>query len=154
MESLARHFRELTAAAFSRYGFAYADLLTQWPAIVGDELARLCEPERIKWPRNSADKRGGTLILRAVPGRALDLQHEIPRIAERINSFYGYGAVGTIKIIQAPPKAKPQVPAKPELDPERAEALEAGLQGIADPALKEALHKLGRGALASRPQDE
>jgi hypothetical protein len=154
MESLAKHFRELTTAAFTRYGFAYAELLTQWPAIVGDDLARLCEPERIRWPRNSVEKQGGTLILRAAPGRALDLQHEVSRIAERINGFYGYTAVGAIKIVQAPLKAKPAATLKPELDPKRVAALEARLQTIADPTLRAALEKLGRGALASRPQEK
>jgi len=106
METLGKHFRELTKAAFTRHGFAYAELLMQWRAIAGEDVASLCEPERIKWPRYSTEKRGGTLILKAAPGRALDLQHETPRIAERINSFYGHTAIATIKIVQAPLTAK------------------------------------------------
>jgi len=151
MESLAKYFRELTAAAYNRYGFAYAELLCQWAAIAGEDLARICEPERIKWSRNSAEKQGGTLILRAAPGRALDVQHETARIAERINSFYGYRAIATVKIVQAPLKAMPVVQARPELDRSRAEALESRLQTVADPALKAALRRLGQGALAARP---
>src|SRR5437764_7180361 len=101
MESLAKQFRQLTAAAFHRYGFGYAELMPQWAAIAGEDIARICEPERIRWPRNSAEKKGGTLVLRAAPGRALDLQHESHRLAERINSFYGFGAIAAVKIIQA-----------------------------------------------------
>ena len=35
-------------------------------------------------------KQGGTLVIRVTPGRGLDLQHETPRIIDRINAFYGY----------------------------------------------------------------
>jgi hypothetical protein len=150
MESLAKHFRDLTRTAFTRYGFAYADLLSQWPAIAGDDVAKICEPERIKWPRNSGARQGGTLILRAGPGRALDLQHEAHRIAERINAFYGYAAVATVKIVQGELKAKPRPGARPELDRARAEALDGRLAAIADPALRAALKRLGEGALVAR----
>jgi len=152
METLGKHFRELTKAAFTRHGFAYAELLMQWRAIAGEDVASLCEPERIKWPRYSTEKRGGTLILKAAPGRALDLQHETPRIAERINSFYGHAAIATIKIVQAPLTAKPAPAAKPVLDATRAAAIEALIHDIADLPLRAALRRLGRGALASAAQ--
>ncbi len=154
METLGKHFCELTKAAFTRHGFAYAELLTQWQVIAGEDVASLCEPERIKWPRHSPEKRGGTLILRAAPGRALDLQHETARIAERINSFYGYAAIASIKIIQAPLTANPVPAAKPALDAGRAAALEARLRDIADLPLRAALRKLGQGALASASQSK
>jgi hypothetical protein len=154
MESLAKHFRDLTRAAFARYGFAYADVLSQWPAIIGEDLARLCEPERIKWPRSSGERRGGTLILRAAPGRALDLQHESSRIVERINSFYGYAAIAAVKVVQGPLAARPAARARPVIDRNLVGRLEARLQDIADPDLKAALKKLGEGALAWRPSPE
>src|SRR2546425_63234 len=83
------------------YAFAYADLITQWPAIVGETLAQWSEPERIKWPRAGAGERkqGGTLVIRVVPGRGLDLQHQTPQIIDRINSFYGYCAITSVKIM-------------------------------------------------------
>src|SRR3954467_6752046 len=96
METLVRHFRDLTRAAFARHGFAYGELLAQWPELVGREVAQICEPERLRWPRgqeNAKQKLGGVLTIRATPGRALDVQYDAPRIIERINSFYGYAAV-------------------------------------------------------------
>jgi hypothetical protein len=149
MESLAKHFRGLTGAVFSRYGFAYAELLTQWPAIVGEDIARHCEPVRIKWPRNSEEKRGATLILRAAPGRALDLQHETVHIAERINQFHGYQAIAAIKIVQGPLTSKDQARSRPEIAPAQALALQGELETIADQGLREALNRLGQGALAA-----
>jgi hypothetical protein len=153
MQTLDKDFRALTRAAFARYGFAYADLLTQWPAIVGETLAQWSEPERIRWPRSGGDERkqGGTLVIRATPGRGLDLQHETPRIIDRINSFYGYPAISAVRIMQAPlgPK-KPSRVAAPELDPGQAKALEDRLAAVADPALKTALRRLGTGVLNPR----
>ncbi len=153
MRTLDKDFRALTRAAFARYGFAYGELITQWPAIVGDSVAQWSEPERIKWPRAGADERkqGGTLVIRATPGRGLDLQHETPRIIERINAFYGYGAIAAIKIRQAPLGRKTAAPRTlPALGAGAAQALESELDGVADPSLKEALRRLGQGVLSPR----
>ena len=157
MRTLDKDFRALTRAAFARYGFAYADLITQWPAIVGDALAQWSEPLRIKWPRPGADERkqGGTLVIRVVPGRGLDLQHQTPQIIDRINSFYGYAAIASVKIMQGTISRKPRRPAPRELGPDQIKALEARLEAVADPDLKEALRRLGKGILAPRsPQSK
>ena len=150
MQTLDKDFRALTRAAFARYGFAYADLLTQWPAIVGDAVAQWSEPERIKWPRAGADERkqGGTLVIRVTPGRGLDLQHETPRIIDRINAFYGYGAISQVKIRQGvlSPK-KPRSQTLPVLSAQAVQALETELQEVADPELREALKRLGERVL-------
>lgn len=153
MKTLDKEFRALTRAAFARYGFAYADLITQWPAIAGEAIAKWSEPERIKWPRAATDERkqGGTLVIRVVPGRGLDIQHETPRIIERINAFYGYGAIASVKITQGVLTArKPPRPALAPLRPADAQALESRLETVDDPALKEALRQLGKGVLSPR----
>jgi hypothetical protein len=155
MERLDKHFEKLTKASFARYGFAYGDLMARWPEIVGESLARHCEPERIKWPRGSgetAQKLGGTLVIRAEPGRGLDLQYQSHQIIERINQFYGYGAVISVKIMQGhATHAKSLKNKENSLDSETAKALETRLESIADEKLREALHRLGAGALAKRP---
>lgn len=153
MQTLDKEFRALTRAAFARYGFAYADLVTQWPAIIGEHLAQWSEPERIRWPRSGADERkqGGTLVIRVVPGRGLDLQHETPQIIDRINSFYGYSAIASVRITQGPLSRKAgNRPAPPALGPDQAKALEARIETVADPGLKEALRRLGTGILTHR----
>ena len=154
METLSKHFREITKAAFARYGFAQADVVANWDAIVGEELAAVSAPERIKWPRGAgeeAQKQGGTLVIRAAPGRALELQYEASRIISRINSFFGYGAVASLKVMQAAElgKGRPRPPALPEKP-----VCEQQVEAVEDPALKAALERLGRGVAgrASSPQ--
>ena len=154
METLSKHFREITKAAFARYGFAQADVVEHWSAIVGEDLAAVSAPERIKWPRGSgeeAQKQGGTLVIRAAPGRALELQYEASRIISAINSFFGYGAVASLKVIQAVALAKPR-PGPPALADKPVHEQE--LNAVEDPALREALERLGRGVAGamSSPQ--
>ena len=155
MERLDKHFEKLTKASFARYGFAYGELMARWPEIVGDTLAQHCEPERIKWPRGSgemAQKLGGTLVIRAEPGRSLDLQYQSHQIIERINQFYGYGAVTSVKVMQGHVTSAKSLKNKENLlDPETEKVLDTQLESIADERLKQALHRLGAGALANRP---
>lgn len=151
METLDKHFRALTKAAFARFGFAQGELLARWPEIVGTELARHCRPERIRWPKTAEDmaqKQGGTLVVRAAAGRGLDVQHEAGRIVERINRYFGYGAITAVKITQDPRPPEPvRAPVEPPLSASDEAALEARLQAIADPALKAALKRLGTATL-------
>jgi hypothetical protein len=148
METLSKHFREITKAAFARYGFAQADVVANWEAIVGNDLAAVSAPERIKWPRGAgeqAHKQGGTLVIRAAPGRALELQYEASRIIARINSFFGYGAIAGIKVIQA--QELPHPPAKAPLL--QKPVCEQELASLEESPLKAALERLGRGVAGS-----
>lgn len=145
METLDKHFRKLADAAFKKHGFATADLLSHWPEIAGSDLAGLCQPERIRWPRTSATD-GGTLILRAAAGRGLDVQYAASTLIERINAYFGHRAIGKVKVQAGGglPAAKPAATAIAPAD------LSPRLAGIADPVLKEALARLGSGVLAEK----
>ncbi|MDX2259873.1 MAG: DciA family protein [Hyphomicrobiaceae bacterium] len=100
----------LTRKAFETFGFASATLITDWPAIVGEEVARASRPARLVWPRAQAGRRNGqeidagrppaTLILHVAPARALEIEYARAEIAERINGYFGYRAVGQIKVLQ------------------------------------------------------
>jgi hypothetical protein len=82
-------------------------------------------------------------VIRAAPGRGLELQHEAPLIIQRINRFLGYGAIDSIKIVQAAnwigskPAPSPVKPAK--------KLCEQELAAIEDGPLKAALERLGAG---------
>ncbi len=150
METLSKHFREITKAAFARHGFAQADVVANWDAIVGEALAAVSAPDRIKWPRGSgeeAQKRGGTLVIRAAPGRALELQYEASRIISRINSFFGYGAVAQLKVLQAAELGKPR-PAPPVVSEKT--VYEQEVEQVEDSGLRAALERLGRGVATRR----
>src|SRR5262249_60967515 len=68
----------LTARAFERFGFSTLNLIMDWPAIVGSQLAAASSPERLKWPprgqgasdggddgeREPTRRRGASLLIR------------------------------------------------------------------------------------------
>lgn len=144
MQRLDRHFRTLTRASFERYGFAFADLLRLWPEIAGPDVSEICEPVRIRWPgKASADKQNGVLHVKCAFGGALDLHHRAPQLIDRINGFYGYQAVASLKIVQGalspekPPQQRPSI----ELDEEQLSVIGT----IDNPDLKNALTRLAIG---------
>jgi len=99
----------LLRKSFAKYGFAASDILLNWRAIVGDELAERAVPHRISWPRSPTSlpapqqghgaRKGGTLIVQAEDGpSAVEIQYLELEIVERINVFYGYSAITRLKV--------------------------------------------------------
>ncbi len=176
---------KVTQRVFARQGFPSAALLTDWPSIVGPELARWTAPERVVWPRQSARGREGksqggdekppashasalrgphgeraatgrrprsqataTLWLRVASHMALEVQYETETILSRINSYFGYPAIGRLRFVQAPvvsgEVAEDQKTRPSDLPPS---AMPEGvdLSGIADEGLRNALARLAIG---------
>ncbi|MGH6875232.1 MAG: DUF721 domain-containing protein [Aestuariivirgaceae bacterium] len=155
MDRLDKHFKALTKAVYERHGFAYGEILAQWDAILGERLSEHTRPSRIKWPKqpSSARKYGGVLVVQADPGFALELQYEVPRLIERVNGYFGYGAIAGVKIMQrrAEPGWRSRRPVPPEPGPKETHELNERLAGIDDEALRNALARLGRGLKSRQP---
>lgn len=102
-------------------------------------------------PRSKHQKIGGTLLIKVAYGHALEVQHTVPQIIDRINAYYGYGAITQIKIIQGKIE-KPSTPQRhilPPLDPVRSRQLDDQMGDIENDGLKEALRNLAKGVLAN-----
>lgn len=130
--------------AFAKQGFAASELVTRWAEIVGAEIAAHSEPEKIQWPR-PADGRTpepGILMLRVEGPAAIEIQHLSNVVLERVNSFFGWKAVGGLRLRQAPLGRKARPP-RPAPDPEATARVAAGLTEIADEKLRGALARLG-----------
>jgi len=152
----------LTRKAFEKYGFSTAALVTDWVRIVGRELAAATAPERLKWPRGVAPadvegnapgqgRRGATLILRVDGGLRLDVQHKARQIIERINAYFGYAAVAELRIVQAPVGAAAGSTSLATLPPRAtSHPLTTEVAQVADPALRDALARLGAEVKAGR----
>jgi hypothetical protein len=128
--------------AFAKQGFAASELVTRWAEIAGAEIAEHAQPERIQWPRAREGKlpEPGTLFLRVEGPMALDIQHLSGVILERVNRFFGWQAVATLRLRQAPLRRKRP---KPPSDPEAAARIAAGLSAIENEELRAALGRLG-----------
>ncbi|MEZ5877362.1 MAG: DciA family protein [Tepidamorphaceae bacterium] len=136
---------ELIAPAAKRYGFSSADLLGQWPAIVGADVAGRCVPERIVWPRRAPDpesdagKAAATLHLRARAEHILHVGHETDLIADRLNAYFGYQAIE--KVIVHRDDSEPEQPEKPRES--AASRKPEPVSGIRNDDLRAALGELG-----------
>jgi hypothetical protein len=153
MRPLAASLPAVTRAALGKRGFALAVLLTEWPAIVGAELAAACMPIRLIRDRAQEGAResdGAVLELRVESAAALELQHREPRLIERINAQFGYAAVKRLKLRQGP-VGRPGTSVPPIRRPGPAEerALSRQLEGVEDESLREALGGLGRAVIAA-----
>ncbi|MEL6476990.1 MAG: DUF721 domain-containing protein [Pseudomonadota bacterium] len=152
--------KRLTKAAADK-GFAEPDVLLRWSEAVGAHLADLCQPVKVSY----GGSLGATLLVRVDSGRAPEVMHREPQIVERINQFYGYKAISRLRLTQAtglpgqPGFAEggaafdhggaPQKPSQP-----RSEALAraAAMTGdVQNPALREALTRLGGWVLSNSP---
>src|SRR5690606_27108977 len=85
---------QIGRAAFRRFGFVQASVVTRWPEIVGDRHAQVCSPESIRFP--PGEKSDGIMQLVVLPAHAPLIQHVIPEIIDRVNRFFGYRAVAKV----------------------------------------------------------
>jgi hypothetical protein len=144
-----RTLGRIVTKAYRRRGFAIADILVRWSAIIGEDLAAHTCPERLNFPPGQAD--GATLRLRVRSGFAPQVQHLSALIVERINTYYGYRAVARLKLVQGalPKPAAREARELPSLTEAEKYRLEALVAGIADSDLAAALFRLGHGILAA-----
>lgn len=134
----------------ARRGHATANLMAGWADIVGPRYADWSRPQHIRWPRGSGTENApAVLIVRAEGPRAIFLQHEAGQIIERVNAFFGYAAIGELRIVQAPVANAPsnKAPASNRPEPEVEGRLDAITAAVDDDQLRSALKRLGRGVL-------
>ncbi len=127
----------LTRPAFRRRAPAAAQVMADWAAIVGPELAALTTPRRLS---------AGTLTLACAGPVALELQHLGPALIGRINAHLGTETVRRLGFVQIPPQAAPARPPPRPADPAIGARIEASLADLPDGDLRTALAALGRAA--------
>jgi hypothetical protein len=130
--------------AFRKFGFVQSALLTRWPEIVGDRLARVSQPESLRFARGT--KAEGTLRLTVTSAAAPMVHHLTGDLMASVNRFFGYRAVAKVTLLQghvhraaaptvtpAPPAAKAPTPPPPS---------PASVRKVADPELRAVLEGL------------
>lgn len=142
--------------AFRKFGFIQSALITRWPEIAGAKLAKVTQPQGLRFARGT--KAEGTLKLTVTSAAAPMVQHLTGDLIAAVNRFFGYRAVARIELVQgvvsrpaplaspaatdaAQPPAASGVRAPPSASP--------GVRAIADPELRAVLEGLAT-SLASR----
>jgi hypothetical protein len=143
---LADVLRKTLTDAFAKQGFASVELVTRWPEIVGAEIAAHSQPEKIQWPRTPLARNApepGTLMLRVEGPAALEVQHLSDVILQRVNQFFGWQAVGSVRLRQAPLSRRTALRPLPNPDVAAMTRIAATLPEIRDEKLRQALARLG-----------
>jgi hypothetical protein len=146
---LSRTVSTIAGKALGRKGLGFGQLLAQWDTIVGPDLAGWTRPAKLSFPRGQQGD--ATLTVETVGARAIELQHQLPQLIERVNSFFGWAAVARIKLLQAMPAMPPvQSHDLRPLSVEETKEVAAVVAHVEDPLLKAALESLGRRITAKR----
>ena len=144
LQKLTREIRHIVQPILGKHGFANADIIENWPLLVGEDLARGIMPDHLHFDRQ--DRKNGVLYVKSAGGAfAMLLEHQKTRVIEKINTFFGYPAVGSIKIIQGALKLKKPVLKKmpKTLSKQQMQALEQKVQSVTDDELRQKLLDVG-----------
>ncbi len=147
------------------------DLIASWQEIVGTRHADRSRPEKLQWPRPpggelSSVEAGGaqafetaTLVVACDGGHALYLQHDSDTILAQINDYFGFSAVGRLKLVQKPITTgsdarsghkKSAGHGAANLAADHQTRLNDLIGNVEDEQLKNALENLGRGVFSER----
>lgn len=88
---------ESVAHACVKRGFNETRLISEWPAIVGQTIAKVSYPQKITGQRT-----GGAITLHIVTEGpyALELQHLEPQLLEKMAVYFGYRYITRIQLHQ------------------------------------------------------
>jgi len=130
----------ITRTAFRRLSPDGAQLMADWPAVIGPALAAVTVPRRLAQ---------GTLTLGCAGPVAMELQHLAPQLIARINGHLGRAAVARLRFVQDAARPLPAAAPAPTPAPQPA-TLRDAVAAVADPELRAALEKLTAGVYRGR----
>lgn len=140
LSRLSRILPKAAEKALARHGFPSLELITQWPRIIGPQLARQSRPGRIiRGPD------GSTFVIQVDGAAALKLQHLAPEILSRVNAYLGGVPIDRLKLVQtrlARPAPEP-APVNRPVAPQTRAAIEDGVARVKDPELRDRLRAIG-----------
>jgi hypothetical protein len=144
----------LVAEALAARGLGETSLIADWPAIVGETLARHARPIELQWPPRAAKRdpdapvAGATLVLRVESAFALEAQHSASVIVARANTHLGWRCVDKIAFRQGPlPPLKEKRRLAPAPSDAAKDAARAAASPIIDDGLRDAVTQLGARAI-------
>jgi hypothetical protein len=97
MKNVSSLVTDLTKTAIRNKGFASAQIIYDWEAIVGGYLAKHTTPIKIAMPMNK--NTDGVLHIQVVSSVAPIIQTLEPEIIEKIATYFGFKAVARIKLV-------------------------------------------------------
>lgn len=156
MRPLAEAAARIAGQSFSRKFVALGRIASQWPEIVGADLAAVAQPARLHNRRliRKGDTPDIVLDIAVAPSQATLLHYQKDLILARINQIFGAGWVTQIRFVPPAdtaikPKAwfkKPSA-AQKHLTEDEKNTLYTMLESVDDVDLRERLDRLGQSIL-------
>jgi len=126
--------------AFRRTPAAAAQVIIDWPMIVGPVLATQTAPRRFA---------SGTLTIACAGPVAMQLQHMAIEVMSRINTHVGMSLVRSLRFVQVGYLA-PRPPATAPVSPQTAALADSAVSSLPPGELRDALRALGQAVLTHR----
>jgi len=153
MAPLLLDLKKVARPILGKKGFNFIEIVTNWQEIVGQKLSGFATPLKLTFPKGKENS--GLLHISVAGGVfATEMIHQKPLLLEKINTYFGYAAVGDIKIIQdsyAPNKvlakgkpAQTQNKTAPIPEKQLPSSMKSIIAEIDDPELKESLTSLAK----------
>jgi hypothetical protein len=143
----------------ARQGFGETRLVLFWDEIVGERLASVSRPVKVRWParrhgRAAEESAPATLIVRVEAGFALEMQHLASVVIERVNAHFGWRCVSRLVLMQGPVPAPHFIRrAAWQTDKAAEMAAETIVGNGVDEPLRQALTRLGACVLAGSSRE-
>jgi hypothetical protein len=133
-----------------KQGFQLIELLSSWRNIVGTNLAQYTLPYKLSF--KNGERTDGCLTLITIGGAfALEMKQKQQSIINKVNSYFGYDAVSSIKILQtgnpevfAPTKKTLENMKKNVVSVQEENYITEITKDITSPELREILVSLGK----------
>jgi len=139
MRAVRSCIQTLVEPVCKRQGFMSASVILDWPKIVGNDFANLCQALKVVFPFGK--RSDGCLHVQTSSSMAAVLIYEEALILEKINRYYGYQAITKLHAVHKPSTQRnPNSPA-PRKAPEALPLTE--FKEISYDPLKEALASFG-----------
>jgi hypothetical protein len=142
--NLGRVIAKVVKPVMRQRGFYDVDIINDWENIVGPEWAKQTCPQKLNF--NAHTRRSGTLHILVAPGASVLIQHIVPLIIDRVNTYFGFDAVNRIKLIHGNVLASVQPKSKKHL---KVVGPLPDVGEIADTDLKTALQHLGQSLISN-----
>ena len=160
LQALSQTLLPLAKNILGKKGFIETDIIACWNEIIGEQLAQYSFPQKIDFPQN---KRNNGCLHLAVPSGAfaVEIKHQEKYILDKINTYFGYNAISSLKIIQnnelsLTPQLnnKTKINNKASLTKEEIADIQNASNEIKNKNLKEILIKLGHSIYADNHKKE
>jgi len=76
-------------------GYNYSEIISKWNMLVGKDISSYSYPKSIKMQKGESS---GTLLLAIKRGNEINIEYSKKEIINKINSYFGYKLINTIKL--------------------------------------------------------